>query len=97
MEELEDLEKDVKCEVLLEFEESKEAHKGVIWSGLLRWPAKKDIGREIENKLSHLSTIIKSPRMPRMDKLKANAMAYYSLNGKSVLSLILRIRKRKGL
>ena len=51
MEELEDLKEDVKCKALLGFEESEEAHRGVIWSGLLRWPAKEDIGREIENEL----------------------------------------------
>jgi hypothetical protein len=34
VEELEDLEEDVKCEALLEFKVSKEVDKEVIWSGL---------------------------------------------------------------
>ena len=50
----------------------------------------------IENELSHLSTIIKSPKMPRVDKLKTNAMAYYSLHGKSVISLFLGFEGKKS-
>lgn len=33
--------------------------------------------------------------MPRVDKLKTNAMAYYSLHGKSVISLFLGFEEGK--